>query len=95
MIKIDGVDPKMIANNLIPFEPTHPGEVLKAVSYTHLDVYKRQALYGIVDIKMRMLRIPELKKIMGFPEDYVLIGKMCIRDRMADANQDVRCKILG
>lgn len=32
------------------------------------------ALYGIVDIKMRMLRIPELKKIMGFPEDYILIG---------------------
>jgi len=32
------------------------------------------ALYGIVDIKMRMLKIPELKKIMGFPEDYVLIG---------------------
>lgn len=31
-------------------------------------------LYGIVDIKMRMLRIPELKRIMGFPEDYVLIG---------------------
>lgn len=32
------------------------------------------ALYGIIDIKMRMLRIPELKKIMGFPEDYKLIG---------------------
>jgi DNA (cytosine-5)-methyltransferase 1 len=32
------------------------------------------ALYGIVDIKMRMLRIPELKRIMGFPESYVLIG---------------------
>lgn len=32
------------------------------------------ALYGIVDIKMRMLRIPELKRIMGFPEDYVLVG---------------------
>lgn len=32
------------------------------------------ALYGIIDIKMRMLRIPELKKIMGFPENYVLIG---------------------
>lgn len=32
------------------------------------------ALYGIVDIKMRMLRIPELKKIMGFPENYVLVG---------------------
>lgn len=32
------------------------------------------ALYGIVDIKMRMLRIPELKRIMGFPSDYVLVG---------------------
>ena len=32
------------------------------------------AMYGIVDIKMRMLKISELKKIMGFPEDYVLIG---------------------
>lgn len=31
-------------------------------------------MYGIIDIKMRMLKIPELKKIMGFPEDYVLIG---------------------
>ena len=32
------------------------------------------AMYGIADIRMRMLRIKELKKIMGFPEDYVLIG---------------------
>lgn len=32
------------------------------------------ALYGIIDIKMRMLKIAELKKIMGFPEDYVLVG---------------------
>lgn len=32
------------------------------------------ALYGILDIKMRMLKISELKRIMGFPEDYVLIG---------------------
>lgn len=32
------------------------------------------ALYGIIDIKMRMLKVSELKKIMGFPEDYVLIG---------------------
>lgn len=31
-------------------------------------------LYGIVDIKMRMLSIPELKKITGFSEDYILIG---------------------
>ena len=32
------------------------------------------AMYGIVDICMRMLKVGELKMIMGFPEDYVLIG---------------------
>jgi addiction module HigA family antidote len=29
MITIPGVDPKMIANNLEPYYPTHPGEILK------------------------------------------------------------------
>ena len=29
MITLKGKDPKMIANNLKPFRPTHPGEVLK------------------------------------------------------------------
>ena len=29
MIELEGIDPKMIANNLEPFEPTHPGELLK------------------------------------------------------------------
>ena len=32
------------------------------------------AIYGIIDVKMRMLNISELKRIMGFPENYVLIG---------------------
>lgn len=32
------------------------------------------AEYGISDIKMRMLKIKELKLIMGFPEEYVLLG---------------------
>ncbi len=32
------------------------------------------ALYGLLDIKMRMLNIPELKQIMGFPKDYILVG---------------------
>lgn len=32
------------------------------------------AMYNIVDIKMRMLKISELKRIMGFPVDYVLKG---------------------
>jgi addiction module HigA family antidote len=29
MITLKGVDPRMIANNLTPYEPTHPGEILK------------------------------------------------------------------
>lgn len=32
------------------------------------------AMYNIIDITMRMLKIDELKLIMGFPKDYVLIG---------------------
>ena len=32
------------------------------------------ALYNIVDIRMRMLKVDELKRSMGFPTDYVLIG---------------------
>ena len=31
-------------------------------------------LYNIIDIKMRMLKVLELKRIQGFPDDYVLIG---------------------
>lgn len=32
------------------------------------------AIYGIVDIKMRMLKVQELKKIQGFPATYILKG---------------------
>lgn len=32
------------------------------------------SIYGIVDIKMRMLNVGELKRIMGFGSDYTLIG---------------------
>jgi len=32
------------------------------------------AAYGLVDIKMRMLRVPELLKIQGFPKDYKMVG---------------------
>lgn len=32
------------------------------------------AMYGIIDIRMRMLKISELKAIMGFPKEYQLIG---------------------
>ncbi len=29
MITLKGTEPDMIANNLTPFEPTHPGELIK------------------------------------------------------------------
>lgn len=37
-------------------------------------IKKFMLIYNIIDITIRMLKIDELKRIMGFPEDYVLIG---------------------
>lgn len=34
------------------------------------------ALYNIIDIKMRMLNVSELKRIMGFGTDYTLVGTL-------------------
>lgn len=34
------------------------------------------ALYGIIDVRMRMLKVSELKAIMGFPKDYILYGTL-------------------
>lgn len=49
-------------------------EVYETDSPATIQIKEFMALYGIADIRMRMLRIPELKRIMGFPEDYTLIG---------------------
>jgi C-5 cytosine-specific DNA methylase len=49
-------------------------EIYDTDSLMTVKIKEFMALYGILDIKMRMLKIPELKKIMGFPENYVLIG---------------------
>ena len=68
--RMDKMPPYLVA--------TETGEAAIAVYDTDSPMTAKikefMALYGIVDIKMRMLKIPELKKIMGFPEDYVLIG---------------------
>jgi len=34
------------------------------------------AIMGIVDIKMRMLKVPELLRIQGFPDNYILKGTL-------------------
>ncbi|MHC0441589.1 DNA cytosine methyltransferase [Flavobacterium sp. 3-210] len=43
-------------------------------SETMISIKEFMVVYGIIDIKMRMLNIPELKQIQGFPKDYKLIG---------------------
>ncbi len=43
-------------------------------SKTMIKIKHFMAAYGIVDIKMRMLKIIELLQIQGFPKDYYLEG---------------------
>jgi DNA (cytosine-5)-methyltransferase 1 len=49
-------------------------EVYDTDSPCTVKIKEFMAVYGIMDIMMRMLKIPELKQIMGFPKDYVLVG---------------------
>lgn len=57
---------------------TEQGELAIAINENDSPMTRKikefMAMYGIIDIKMRMLNIQELKRIMGFPEDYTLIG---------------------
>lgn len=55
-------------------KPTSIIQVTSEDSPMTIKIKEFMALYGIIDIKMRMLKIDELKLIMGFPEDYVLVG---------------------
>lgn len=49
-------------------------EIYSSDSPMTVKIKRFMALYCIVDIKMRMLMIDEIKLIQGFPKDYVLIG---------------------
>lgn len=57
---------------------TEKGDMAVVIYKTDTDAMVRikefMAMYGIVDIKMRMLNVPELKRIMGFGTDYTLVG---------------------
>lgn len=68
--RMDKMPPYLVA--------TESGDIAIAVYNTDspmtVKIKEFMAMYQIIDIKMRMLKIPELKLIMGFPEDYVLIG---------------------
>ncbi len=43
-------------------------------SDTMIKIKEFMVIYNIIDIKMRMLRVQELKIIQGFPADYILDG---------------------
>ena len=48
MITIKGIDPQMIANNLTPFEPVHPGELLKEeIEYRGISQFNLSARLSI------------------------------------------------
>lgn len=48
MITIKGINPKMIANNLTPFEPTHPGQIVKEeIEYRNITQKKLATQTGI------------------------------------------------
>ena len=48
MIKIQGIDPNMIANNLTPAYPTHPGELVKdEIEYRGISQRKLAEQMGI------------------------------------------------
>ena len=49
-------------------------EVYETDSPMTVSIKEFMVLYGIADIRMRMLNVKELKRIMGFPVDYILIG---------------------
>ena len=97
--RMDKIPPYLVA--------TESGQVAIEIYETDSPMTRKikefMALYGIVDIKMRMLRIPELKKIMGFPEDYVLIGTQADQKKFignavevtqARKNTEALCKVL-
>jgi addiction module HigA family antidote len=48
MIEIKGIDPRMIANNLTPYRPIHPGEILKdEIEYRGISQRKLAAQIGV------------------------------------------------
>lgn len=49
-------------------------EVYETDSPIMIKIKEFMAKYGLADIYMRMLKVVELKRIQGFPDDYVLLG---------------------
>lgn len=65
-------------------------EVYADDSEIMIKIKKFMCMYGIVDIKMRMLKIPELKMIMGFPKNYKLFGTKAEQKKQIGNAVDVK-----
>lgn len=82
--RMDKMPPYLVnASNSVDEPPSfvkiaQDGNIIIEVYESDIPIVKKikefMAMYQIVDILMRMLKIPELKRIMGFPENYKLIG---------------------
>lgn len=62
-----------------PGVPQH--KLIIGRSVTDVKIRYFMSIYGIVDIKMRMLKIPELLRIQGFGDGYVLKGTQADQKR--------------
>lgn len=61
-----------------------------------MQIKEFMAMYGIIDIKMRMLKIIELLLIMGFPADYELIGTQADQKKfIGNAVECTQSKVLA
>ncbi len=57
-----------------PIDTSVSIEIYQDDSETMIKIKEFMAMYGISDIRMRMLKVSELKLIQGFPADYKLYG---------------------
>ena len=87
MITLKGVDPKMIANNLTPSEPIHPGELIKdEIEYRGLSQRKLAAQMGISPTLLNEIlngkRSVSTEYALLFEAALGIDAEICIRQQM-------------
>ncbi|MGM9693635.1 MAG: HigA family addiction module antitoxin [Alloprevotella sp.] len=106
MIEIQGISPDMIANNLGPFKPTHPGEVIKdEIEYRHITqkelAEKMEVSYNILNEVVNGKRAMSSKfallceAVLGIPA-HILTGLQADYDlQVAKRDQSFLKKLKG
>lgn len=94
--KTDGME---LPNFIVPTEEGYMYCIYETDTSMMKSIKEFMAIYGIVDITMRMLSVPELKRIMGFPENYILVGtqadqKKFIGNAVEVTTAKVLCEVL-